>query len=411
MKLKTFNLTILVVTFLTLITLPTISGFQGSFESLPRYFDASMPYSYLIESNGTHTFMMNGTTHQMELSSTNTTQIINYANANASSGATSKQTVFLREGVYTISVNSSVLLYDWVRMIGYGAIIRGSNGTYSPLLKNANQTNGNTGMEIRGITFDGYQRGGLNNHLGAKGIEINNNNVNKNPSRVIELYDVKVGDVYDNAIEIQLYAGDSMYLSHTWSCDLAEYGGSTTTRIGMKLKAGDSFIVDGCISQAFYEQLYLEGGTFTISDFYAGAGVADASESDSAIFLKAVARCVLTNVHVDYCSRHGVKLEGSNFCHFVNVRMRGQDTLSGNNTFSAFVVTDSDWNVFESCYGGRYSLVSVSDLYKYGWEETGTSDMNMVVGCNFKDVGTSGIITVGADTKVANSWNGTTWIS
>jgi len=38
-----------------------------------------MPYSYLIESNGTHAFLMNGTTHQMELSSTNSLTVLQTA--------------------------------------------------------------------------------------------------------------------------------------------------------------------------------------------------------------------------------------------------------------------------------------------------------------------------------------------
>jgi len=47
-----------------------------------------MPYSYLIESNGTHAFMMNGTTHQMEMSSTDTGQLVNLCAGNITGGGT-----------------------------------------------------------------------------------------------------------------------------------------------------------------------------------------------------------------------------------------------------------------------------------------------------------------------------------
>lgn len=106
-----------VVSVLALFLLVSVSinvahtSFQGSFESLPIYVDAPLPYSYLIDSNSTHYFMFNGTTKKLDFQSTNRThaETLAVGNLTANGG-----TIFLRDVQWNVSITrpSNVQIYE-----------------------------------------------------------------------------------------------------------------------------------------------------------------------------------------------------------------------------------------------------------------------------------------------------------
>jgi len=96
-----------VVSVLALLLLVSVSvqmgntSFQGSFESLPIYVDAPLPYSYLIDSNSTHYFMFNGTTKKLDYYSTNLTHVETLAVNNLT---TSGGTIYLKGVPLSMSI-------------------------------------------------------------------------------------------------------------------------------------------------------------------------------------------------------------------------------------------------------------------------------------------------------------------
>ena len=107
-----------VVSVLALLLLVSVSvqigntSFQGSFEALPIYVDAPLPYSYLIDSNSTHYFLFNGTTKKLDNNpSTNRTYLETLAVGNLTANG---GTVFLRDVQWNTSITlpSNVQIYS-----------------------------------------------------------------------------------------------------------------------------------------------------------------------------------------------------------------------------------------------------------------------------------------------------------
>jgi len=76
-------------------------SFQGAYENLAIYLGAPGPYSYIVDTNSTHYFKFNGTTGEMEYSSTSYGNAINFALGNLTSGRTWKEKV-VQKGNFTI---------------------------------------------------------------------------------------------------------------------------------------------------------------------------------------------------------------------------------------------------------------------------------------------------------------------
>jgi hypothetical protein len=107
---------VVVLSFLLLVSVTVQIGstsFQGSFEALPIYVDAPLPYSYLIDSNSTHYFMFNGTTKKLDNNpSTNRTYLETLAVGNLTANG---GTVFLRDVQWNASITrpSNVQIFEF----------------------------------------------------------------------------------------------------------------------------------------------------------------------------------------------------------------------------------------------------------------------------------------------------------
>lgn len=97
------------------------ASFTGSEESVPKYNDSTLPYSYIIDTNSTHYFMYNGTTWRKDASSTILQDIWNWAVTNTSNIGGGN--VLFRDGNFTFAdydTYGNALLRSNVSVFGSG---------------------------------------------------------------------------------------------------------------------------------------------------------------------------------------------------------------------------------------------------------------------------------------------------
>jgi len=304
----------------------------------------------------------------------------------------------LFKGKFTIGLNAYINPQNWTDMDCYQAEFhKDYPSATTSILKAENVTK----IRIRGGVFHGHDDDGNTANDDLKGIYINNNDLNM-PELfpTVELTDVTVRDCYGNLVDIQLSASDGMSLNKVISAG--------STRRAFDLKGGDSE-VDGCVANSFRENFCITGGTFKVSNCYFGGDCGGAT-SNASVYVYDDMRSQFVNCLVDAFKKNAFYIKDSNYIHVVTTRIRATDNLSANNTWSGFILENSEDCIIDASYSGRWSS-SVTDFLKYGLEEKGTSDYNMISDSNFRHVGTAGIVLVGANSKVSDSWNGTTWIN
>lgn len=114
-----------------------LSSFSGSEESVPKYLETTLPCSYVVDSNTSHTFLYNGTTlHLDESSSSN--RSLPVQNAIDTLTADIGGMIFVRSGDYvdaSVTVKNNVVLMLEVGVSGFdytvtgtGVVMRYANG-------------------------------------------------------------------------------------------------------------------------------------------------------------------------------------------------------------------------------------------------------------------------------------------
>lgn len=105
------------------------SRFNGNLEDLPYYIGAPAPYTYIIDTNGSHYFAYNGTTGQEVFGpDNNSTDVINDVIDDGGG------LIFLNEGEYVL--NGSILLKTNVTLTGvFGkTILKPNSGMWAPII-------------------------------------------------------------------------------------------------------------------------------------------------------------------------------------------------------------------------------------------------------------------------------------
>lgn len=100
--------------------------FGGVGTSMPKYNQINMPFSNLIDTNGTHYFLGNGTTWKWAYIDTNASKVFNFAIANAT---VQGGTVFVKVGNYIIT--NPILMRSNVNLLGE---VRGSTTSKGSVL-------------------------------------------------------------------------------------------------------------------------------------------------------------------------------------------------------------------------------------------------------------------------------------
>jgi len=380
--------------------------YDPAFESRLRYFDASMPYSYLVESNGTHAFMMNGTTHQMEASGIDQDQIINWALGNLTVGRTWQETVWLM-GNFTI--DSPLRVYSHTKIVLACEIYLEANSDCN-MIENAEWNAHDVVIAGSGRLFGDYE-----NQNSGHGIywRINGTNPDSQQypfSLTISPEELRIHYIKQDGVHIDMLGSSGTFQVwienlHTFSC----------RRYGIYWYCVyDSYLQESWIggnAKNFY-QLYCTSNH--ISDCYFGGGVSE--EVMLAHWMRATH---FTNCRWDngasspVAQEDFVRLTGN--CSgntFIGGGITSTDNLINNNTeVGLSIEDDSHDNLFSGFYIGVRTDQTGTNKLKYGIVEIENADYNMICCVNARDVATAGIMIVGENTKVSDSWNGTSWIS
>jgi len=380
MKLKTFNLTILVVTFLTLITLPTISGFQGSFENLPRYFDASMPYSYLIESNGTHYFMMNGTTHQMEYSSTNASAVINSALGNLTVGRIWLEKVKL---VGNFTIDSPIVVPEYGHLDMFNARIKLADNSNCSIIVNENRAT----METKLIIIEG-------------GVIDANKDNNYGTSHGIDI--LKHSHLWINDMEFVNVRNDTFHFNDVVQLKLL--------RCGMWSVGGYGIYCYAVSDSEIAECLPIDGGTDDGSVFLSGCGG----------FFKIHDNYINNRVKISSCSKlffhhnsldistdgHGILVSFTTWSLFDNLIIRvqgdGATTYAGLRLYGTSLPYSCN-NTVTNIQAGRFGF-SGTRTFDYAVEEYDSNqNWNIFSNINGLDCNVGALRVLGANSGYCNS--------
>jgi len=141
-------------------------SFQGAQESLPFYIGAPQPYSYVIDTNGTHYFAFNGTDGFLEQTNTNASTVERFADGNLTNGGTIyvKQATYNLDAGWTLGKRTYLVFEANTRlnMTGNANVITIDTGTgldndacyaiIGPLNISMNQVNGNGIYAVHGAS-------------------------------------------------------------------------------------------------------------------------------------------------------------------------------------------------------------------------------------------------------------------
>jgi len=306
------------------------------------------------------------------------------------------------------AAGSTILMRTNNTLILDHVYIKKGAGANEPIIANIDQTNGNYGMSIIGIApysyLDGSPEDATCRNEPVKAIYIQNNNNVVGYNQVCHIENIKAAS-YGNVFDVQTTGANPVEFYHCQAGDLGY--GYVGFRIGFNIFAGDSYLIN-CGSNAYREALYMVGGTLIAEGNYFGGGGASGSERRAMVYLKNDKRSQFSNNLLDAGYANGIFLENTNYTTWTNTRIRFNDFLDANNTWSGIVLENSFYNQFGVTYVGRWDL-DVVDYLKYGYYENGTSNWNQIT--NFiSNVGTAGIITSGANTNVIGV-NGTTEVN
>jgi parallel beta-helix repeat protein len=150
---KPYFFTFLMVCVSVLVFASQVQSFNGNLESQPRYFDATQSYRYLIETNGTHHFILDGINGKLDYESTNASAVINNAIRNLTSGRTWNERVVMK-GYFTL--DSPIYLWSYTTLDLTEAYLKAADRANTTLIVSYNLTSpGNTNIEIYGGVLDG----------------------------------------------------------------------------------------------------------------------------------------------------------------------------------------------------------------------------------------------------------------
>jgi len=132
----------------------SILVYDPAFESRAKYMEAVMPYSYIVESNGTHSAYYNGTTCKREMLSTTALTVLQTAVNNSPENGS---VIFIKSPFETaqnaeLVINKTCITIK-TDVIGYGAVVGWGIGRGVYISKIL--LHGTTASPVKGITLQG----------------------------------------------------------------------------------------------------------------------------------------------------------------------------------------------------------------------------------------------------------------
>lgn len=361
--------------------------------------------SYIVESDGTNTWMTNCSTGQRDWTSTNSSAVINSALGNLTSGRTWSETVYLK-GNFTI--NAPIQVPSYVDLAINGKITL-ADGSDCNMIENADRVGGNSEMVIRGVEWavlDGNQA----EQTTGNGIDIFNNNVLVSGS-TIRIEDLRVLNWKVDGVVVDLNAGNGFYIRHVYS--FFEVGSGA--RYAFRLFGSDSFLMD-CAAQSYSENLYLGKAGAYCADLFVSNCYFGGASNEIQVRIVGVSRarfefCTFDNcyermIYIDYAYDNPIAY--SKYIDFIGCFIHTQwDATypSADNTFDAVVITGNSHHIkFIGGYiGQKLPHLASTNKWRYGIYEAVGTDYTSVRGVTFDcntTWGTAPVYLVGSNSKV-----------
>lgn len=354
-------------------------------------------FSYLVFTDGSNYFMRNGSTGRIDFSSSNASAVINNALGNLTAGRTWQETVLLK-GNFTLT--NTILVGNHTHLIVDGTVTL-AGGANCDMIANMSPDTVDNDVTIEGGIWLGnwatQSAGcGLNWTQSASAPVFY-------PVKFIHMY---FSEIYDDAVHIDIKGGASP------SFFILDVDGTCSTDQGSGLWAND--VTDSVITHCHFA-----GNALPAIQFVGGGGMTTFSgiRTDGYVYFQGSSQVVFGDFTIDCYNRNvnGLELYISNQVQVSNGFIRA-DSDSGFNTKAGIQLTadfaaNCSMNSFSNIFTGRPIGGTDSQQWAYGVLESasggGQVDWNTYIGINAFDALTAGIVTVGANSKVQASWNGT----
>jgi len=340
---------------------------------------------------------MNGTTHQMELSSTNASAVINSALGNLTVGRTWQEKVVLM-GNFTI--DSALRVYSHTNIELRCNIYLADNSDCN-IFENAE-------WNATDVTFSGcgYLYGNYQNQASGHGIYWRINGTNSDSESFPHSLTIAPEE-----LRIHLTKVDGVHANFS-GCSGTFIFQMRNTRIW---GARDNGLYCNVVSDAKISDCYLMGATknayfrycsgLKVSSTYFSGGC-----GEEVCLLENCQNMMLSEGRYDNGAIHFIRLIGYTKNCVFDGGIISSTSIAGfdNNTYSTIRLEDTcAHNKFDNF---RVYNRTSNNQFKYAFEEIESVDFSTV--SNFDAYNTIlGIVFVGANSKVSDSWNSTTWIN
>lgn len=381
-NLKWWQATILIVTILLAAGYALSQGVNLWRDGENRTGDLTnltMPYSYMISTDGTKYWATNGTTGQIDFESTNFSSVFQSVIGALPTFVypfTSAGSIFLKAGVY-LTNNTLLVQNKPVTIVGENwgdlTVIRADVGLTGRLMEIDSAYH----LVMTNLLFEG-------NHVGGD-YTLYISEPGNGTYPVLE----NIMVMRSNGTGIYMQTQDA-YCSHVY----AEY----CYNDGWEIHSDQNFVMDSCTAwnnSRYGMQVYGSRGTIiaprimqNVGGFYDGAGL---------YFYQADNWQVLGG-YIQWNNGSGIDLYSSTNIAINDVNIRDNSQLT-NNTYDGVIIRNSNYTSIEGC---KIYSTGGSKVQKYAVEETGTSTSNIITGNTIYGNG-GGVVRVGSATKVNNN--------
>lgn len=363
------------------------ASFQGPLESLPFYVGAPQPYSYIIETNGTHYFSYNGTTGQIDFLSTNASKVFQFAIDNSTIGGK----VFARAATYNMSVTLCIAVkYVVLEGEGKGTILYADDGLNGNVI---NMTgSGKWHQEIKNLQIEGNKA----NQASGHGIYISHTYATTDSNVLIENVWIR------NPKESGVYIADGTGSRETRLFNvLVSFAGGTSFRIG-----GVDNKILYCVSENSVGHGFAIYGSAQLTACKAfGSGTGSSAKHGFYIYDCNYGQVILTTCWAQDGIDAGFTVWSSNFVQLIGCT--ADSNQAEGFRLDAGSAGETDCVILSGCSsftrsGGLYTQT-------YGIRLKTNTTRCIVTGC-YGNGSTAGISDVGTSNEVHISFNGTTYV-
>ena len=359
--------------------------------------------SYIVETDGTDTWMTNCSTGQRDATSTNASEIINWALGNLTSGRTWYEKVVLK-GNFTI--DSKIEIPDYTTFDFSQAKITRANSQDDVMLCNEDTTNGGDYITIIGGWLDGNDANNKGNGGGTTGANITSAiwfwcPAGQTHERV-DISGVHTRNTRGHAIYMQC---PNVVRIH--DCDLRVGSvDSISYSCAIRLVTASDMYVNDIDLIGKYAAIYATGG-FTknqLNDIMiGGVDYKYGIHIEASMYNSRIDNIVMDELHDHGIVINGTKCENSTICgiEISDASYGTNNTYDGMRLFNVRLCNIYDIKIYRS---------SQTEQVRYGLYEDASCSLNTYSMINTYDAATIGIVLNGTNSHICCSWNGTSWI-